>query len=218
MTRPRAFPTACIISLSALLGAACGDDDSEVANLCESVARKLRGCGLIGEGSLECTLEESDRSAAGCQNECFQAAACSTLSAALCGVELADTPAVLALGECIAGCWNEFGFQCASPMGSTRGVDPSFVCDGDNDCGDSSDEVGCEPFACGDGQQVVAADFCDGFYDCTNGADENAGCEQLACADGSNVPLSFRCDSFADCADGSDEADCGSMASIQCGP
>lgn len=208
-----------ILSFALLAGGACGDDDDagDVARLCDSAARKLRECGLLGEGAVNCAFEEGDRAAAECQDDCVQAADCATLSDLVCSADPTVSADVLALNGCINECWNEFGFQCESP-GPARAVDPSFVCDGEADCADGSDEIACEMFACGDGQEVVLLAFCDGFDDCDNGADEGAGCEQFSCSDGASVPQSFRCDMVADCADGSDEADCGSLATVQCGP
>ncbi|MEM9453550.1 MAG: hypothetical protein AAGF11_05175 [Myxococcota bacterium] len=63
-------------------------------------------------------------------------------------------------------------------------------------------------FDCGDGQQIAETWVCDGFEDCTNGADEAQGCETEACSDGTMIPPWWICDDFPDCPDGSDEAGC----------
>ena len=57
-------------------------------------------------------------------------------------------------------------------------------CDGDNDCGDGSDEQDCENHACHEDD-----------FQCGAGA--------RRC-----VPSAFQCDSDRDCSDGSDETDC----------
>ena len=56
--------------------------------------------------------------------------------------------------------------------------------------------------------EVVSLDFkCDGYPDCSNGADEQ-GCPPgtvLDCGDGTTVALSDKCDGTQDCSNGADE-------------
>lgn len=79
--------------------------------------------------------------------------------AAACG----DPPDALA--EAVAECVPE-------GSGPTCSVDPTWICDGEADCPDASDEAGCEPFSCGDGESIPASWACDGEEDCVDGSDE----------------------------------------------
>ena len=71
-------------------------------------------------------------------------------------------------------------FTCANG----RCTPMSWLCDGDNDCGDMSDERACPPRTCQPTE-----------FTCRTSAQ-------------SCIPLRFRCDHQHDCSDGSDEADC----------
>ena len=73
------------------------------------------------------------------------------------------------------------GFACSNG----RCLDALYKCDGDNDCGDGSDETtqacgaNCEKmkwgrgFACSDGKCILASDKCDGRWDCRDRSDED---------------------------------------------
>jgi hypothetical protein len=214
--RRRAFG---IVGLAGLVGVAvagCGADSGSVRDNCAEVAQTLRACGLLSEGTYDCAVSDADRPRADCLQECLAASDCSTLTSVTCSAQPELTPDAIRLVDCIGQCDEQFGFQCVEPRGGATSVDPAWVCDGEPDCADGSDEIACEMFSCGDGQEVVASAFCDGFADCLNGRDEGMDCEQFTCANGISVPESFRCDSFPDCTDGSDEAACGSIAVFQC--
>jgi hypothetical protein len=116
------------------------------------------------------------------QIDCIEAAACDESELSQCDlimqpedvnpfvVACGMAPTVLADG--VAECEPEGG-----PQDPTCTVDPSWICDGVPDCNDGSDEAGCVPFDCGDGDSIPPAWVCDGAADCDDGRDESD-CEQ----------------------------------------
>ncbi|XP_050441242.1 sortilin-related receptor-like isoform X2 [Adelges cooleyi] len=108
-------------------------------------------------------------------------------------------------------------FQC------TNGncVAKYWQCDGDNDCGDNSDEekctkVSCGPssFQCSNGKCIPSYWKCDFDPDCEDSSDElnckysNCSDGQFRCKNGRCITMQWRCDLEDDCHDGSDEIDC----------
>jgi low density lipoprotein receptor-related protein 5/6 len=102
-------------------------------------------------------------------------------------------------------------FTCTS--GSPACIPLQWRCDGQAECSDHSDEIGCpecgsKQFKCRNGDCVNGTLVCDGVKQCQDGSDEQNCCakEKFQCTlSGECIDADKTCNGVSDCSDSSDE-------------
>ncbi|MFO7564110.1 MAG: LDL receptor domain-containing protein [Enhygromyxa sp.] len=181
-------------------------------NLGDAYVNKLQSCGLLSEGELPMLDDSELDETTNCFVSCLLRASCEELEAITCepfNVEPSEQ-----LIACYQDCEVEGEGQSPFTCGDGEQIPGDWKCDGEADCEDGSDELGCVELECADGSGSYPQSWrCDGYDDCEDGSDELDCPGFVECADGNgSTPEAYLCDGYDDCEDGSDELGCPTYA------
>ncbi len=173
----------------AALAAAAGCDSA--SQRCDDDVAQLQSCHRAPTGDACSTAVER------CRTSCYANVACSVWPEI--DAQMAPDPLRVCLYDCLDA------FTCTDDK---HIIDARWVCDGDKDCVNGSDERGCSYYECEKGGLVSAERKCDKWPDCIDRSDE-AHCGYFLCADNAEtINDGQRCDGATQCKDGSDEEAC----------